>query len=283
MIEASRDDGASKVEASLLPWANLGLGQVDDEIASIHRLELQAGPIPQAAQTIRSLITRLEVCHFKVERHVRRITEAIGKMSLDLDPASIGHSHPKSGETAWLRDRTGRSRQGQEFIWVLQMWLTDTPYSDADPRGIPRTLFEKVNRALGERTPQRTLLVSALRDRLLLKSDRQPLPPELAEFWEPIERTDICHYSFPTNLEKTIEGIGRLEPVPDFAGCGSFDDSRSRMAQECFRALCAWSRGERSSLACQLGDTSPVKEWLVACLAKTLKEQVGLPESLRLR
>ena len=119
------------------------------------------------------------------------------------------------------------------------------------------------------------MLVSALVARMLLREDRQPLPSELAAFWEPIERTDLCHYSFPANVEKMICAIGRLEQVPDFVGCGSCDETRSRMAREYFRNLCAWLRGRRSSLASQLGERSPVKEWLAACLAKTLKEHGG--------
>ncbi len=194
------DDQTGTDQPSLAPWANLGLPQADAEIARIHQMEQRAGPLPPVAHAIRELITRFEICHFKIERHLQRIIQAISEMCLDLDPAAIGRSHPKSGPTAWRTDRTGRSRQGQEFIWLLQMWLADEPYSEEDPRAIPRSLFEEVKRALGKPDAQKSRLVEALLNRLLLKPDRRTLPAELAGFWLQIEATDICHYAFPSNF-----------------------------------------------------------------------------------
>ncbi|MBI2928356.1 MAG: hypothetical protein HYY24_22020 [Verrucomicrobia bacterium] len=264
-------------------WANLGLQQADAEIERIDQLEQRAAPIPPVAHAIRELITRFEICHFKMERHLERIIQAIGEMRLDFAPASIGRSHPKCGPAAWRTDRTGRGRQGQEYIWLLQMWLADEPFSAEDPRAIPRPLFEEVNRALGTRDAQKRRLVEALLDRLLLNPDRQPLPAELAGFRLQIEATDICHYAFPSNLKRMLEGIGRLEPVPDFLGCGSFGEAQRRVAEEHFHALRAWLQAGPSSLADRLGDRTPVKEWLAVCLAKTLKQLVGLHENLPLR
>jgi len=265
-------------QPSLEPWANLGLDQPDAEIGEIHRMELRAHPLPPVALRIRELITRLEICHFKVARHIGRIVEAIGSLRLDLNPADIGRAHPRCGEYAWRNDRTGVSRRGQEYIWALQMWLADTASSEADSRRVPRELAERVNGALGNKNASKVRLVSALVDRLVLRADRQPLPPELGSFWLQIEATDICHYAFPVNLERMIEGIGRLQPVPEFVGCGSFDEARRELAREAVRALRVWLRGEPSRLADQLGDRTPLKAWLVACLAKTLKELTHLPE-----
>jgi len=83
------------------------------------------------------------------------------------------------------------------------------------------------------------------------------------------------------NVERMICAIGRLKPVPEFAGCGSFDDERQRVAQKYFHALCTWLCGKTGKLNIQLGDRTPVKEWLAACLAKTLKEHVELQESMQ--
>ena len=110
----SADDRTSDADAEVQPWANLGLSQMDAEIARIGALKRRAEPLPPVATAIRELITRFEICHFKAERHIQRIIEAIGGMRLDLAPATIGAAHPKSGETAWRKDRTGRSRPGQE-------------------------------------------------------------------------------------------------------------------------------------------------------------------------
>ena len=162
------------------------------------------------------------------------------------------------------------------------MWLADTPYSEQDPRRIPRTLFDELTGALGERNAPKSTLVSALLARLVLTENRPPLPPELAAFWEPIERTDICHYAFPANARKMIEAIGKLEVPPDFEGCGSCGARQRELAQEHFQALCRWLRGEQGKLTAVLRDRTPVKAWLVACLAKTLKEHAGLPGKIPL-
>lgn len=264
----------------LAPWSNVVLQPDDKGIQWIHRLEQRAQPIPPPAWAIRELITRLAICHFKVERHIGRILEAIRSLSLDFVPASIGSTHPKSGEQAWLKDKTGRSRQGQEFIWALRLWLLDTPCATDDPRAIPPSLIANVQLALGPGDANKRLLVAALVNRLVLKSDREPLPAELTEFWVQVEATDICHYTFPANLERMIESIGNLEPARSFVGCGSCDDARSEMARVHVSAICSWLRGERDTLEIQLGERSPVRMWLAASLAKTLKELAGLPGPL---
>lgn len=280
MTEDARHTPETGWQPNLPPWSNLVLQPDDEEITWIHQLERQAMPIPPVAAAIRELITRFEICHFKAERHIARIVEAIGTLSLDFKPANIGQAHPKSGESAWQGEKTGRSRQGQEFIWALQMWLDDAHASDKDHRRVPSAFLEEVTRALGPCDARKRLLVSALLNRLLLRAGRQPLPPELGGFWEPVERTDICHYAFPSNLWQMLGSVGKLEPPSDFAGCGSCDDAQRRMAQEHFRALCAWLRAEPGLLENRLGNRSPVKTWLVASLAKTLKEQVCLSETL---
>jgi hypothetical protein len=96
----------------------------------------------------------------------------------------------------------------------------------------------------------------------------------------PVEATDICHYTFPANVQKMIQAIGKLELEPGFVGRGSCNPERRDMARRHFHALCTWLRGEPGSLDAQLGDRKPVKEWLAACLAKTLKELAALREPL---
>jgi len=90
-------------------------------------MERQVSPVPPDAQIIRGLISRIEACRFKYQRHIEHIIRSIGQMQTDIDPDSIGKAHPKSGVDAWRKDSTGRSRRGQEFIRVLQMWLDEKP------------------------------------------------------------------------------------------------------------------------------------------------------------
>jgi len=41
---------------------------------------------------------------------------------------------------------------------------------------------------------------------------------------------DICHYTFPENMDLVIQAIGRLEPSPSFQGCGSTNDELTAWA-----------------------------------------------------
>ena len=35
-------------------------------------------------------------------------------------------------------------------------------------------------------------------------------------------RVDICHYVSPQNLNLLLQGIGKMKPVDNFEGCGSY-------------------------------------------------------------
>lgn len=264
-------------------WFNINKEQPDDEMIRILRMRRRCAHLPRETKDIRGLITRLEICHFKFGRHIQKIVEAIGRTRLDFDPNSIGRFHPKPDEDAWKGDRTGRSRQGQEYIWILQMWLSgDAQLPEDDSRGIPQSLFASVYDAFGSRDPKKEALVSALVDRLMWKADQQPPPEGFETLSAQIGCTDICHYSFPKNVQRVIEAIGRLEPLPDFGGCGSSDEVQRQCAQRYFDALGAWLGGKSIEDAAPLGERTPPKAWLVACLAKTVKELAGLESSLPL-
>ena len=266
----------------LEPWGNIGIVQPDSEILKIYRLEQRIGTLSQETDNIRNLITRLEICHFKFEHHVLRIIESIGRMKVDFDPDSIGSAHPKCGENAWRADKTGRSRKGQEYIWVLQKWLAGEQPPERDPRGISRNLFEEVYNSLGERGKHKEALVSALLDRLLwnFETERKTSPEEFEDLFYQIDRTDICHYAFPENIKKTIEAIGELNSSQDFEGCGSSDEEHWEIAQYYFMDLTAWLQGGMSETGRMLGERTLLKEWLVECLAKTIKELAGISERM---
>jgi hypothetical protein len=261
-------------------WANIGFEQPDSEIIEIYRMEQRIGTLPKVAEDIRNLITRLEICHFKFEHHVLRIIGAIGSMELDLDPDSIGSARPSCGENAWREDKTGRSRKGQEYIWVLKAWVAGEKPPEEDSRGIPEKLFEEVYSSLGQRNKHKEALVSALLNRLLgnFETERKALEVQFEGLIYQIDRTDICHYEFPENIKKTIEAIGELKPSSDFEGCGSHDEEHQIMALHYVMELNAWLHGERSETGRMLGEKTLLKEWLVACLAKTIKELAWFEE-----
>ncbi len=279
--------GCRKEDVPMWQWSNIGLEQPDNEMTRIYRMERRLGQFPQVAKSIRELILRLEICHFKFESHLQRIIGSIGKMDIDFNPKSIGRFHPKEGENAWKGDKSGRSRQGQEYIWILQMWLNeDLQLSEQNRRSIPQSLFEGVHEALGKRDERKEVLVLALLDRLLWKTvsitDHRRLCKKFGLIGDQIARTDICHYSFPKNVQRMIQAIGMLQPLSDFEGCSSFEEERRQCAQRHFKALNAWLEGKRSRIEVKLGERTALKEWLVACLAKTLKEHVRFEDSLLL-
>ncbi|MGM0771734.1 MAG: hypothetical protein ACQESU_09040, partial [Halobacteriota archaeon] len=263
-------------------WANIGFEQPDEEIIELYRMEKSIENLPQVAKDIRNLISRLEICHFKFERHVLKIIGSIGKMQMDLDPDSIGKSHPKCGENAWLEDKTGRSRKGQEYIWVLQAWLAGEKPPEEDPEEIPEKLFGEVYDSLGQRNKHKEALVRSLLDRLLWNFgvERKELERNFKDLLYQIDRTDICHYSFPDNMRKMIEAIGKLEPSTEFKGCGSHDEEHKILALHYVLELNSWIHGEMSETGRLLGEKNYIKEWLVACLTKTIKELIWFEENI---
>ncbi|WP_440951823.1 hypothetical protein [Methanococcoides sp. FTZ1] len=275
-------DRFDKPDIPMEPWSNIGFEKADPEIIEIYRMEQRIGPLPKVARDIRNLITRLEICHFKFKNHVQRIIGSIGKMELDIDPDSIGNSHPKCGEDAWKEDKTGRSRKGQEYIWVLQAWVAGKKPPEEDTRGIPKKLFEEVYSSLGQRNKHKEALVLALLDRLLwnFETERKVLEKHFGDLIYQIDRTDICHYAFPDNVKKTIVSIGQLRPSIDFEGCGYHDEEHEIIALHYVMELNAWLRGEMSEAGKSLGEKTLLKEWLVACLAKTIRELAWFEEDM---
>jgi len=136
---------------------------------------------------------------------------------------------------------------------------------------------------LGERNTEKEKLVKLLIKRLLWKPiKRYNLGDQLDQLQDQIERTDICHYTFPDNIERVIAGIGSLTTAKDFQGCGSYNSVIKQRVLMWFKQLCKWISGEPGYLDRILGKRNNIKIWLAACLAKTLKEQVGLENKLPL-
>ena len=91
-------------------------------------------------------------------------------------------------------------------------------------------------------------------------------------------RMDICHYAFPKNLDLLLQGIGRMESINNFEGCGSFSTEIRTYIEEQFSKLYDYLKSNSEKKIS--GQNEQIKLWLIACLAKTIKEQVGLKKSL---
>jgi hypothetical protein len=87
-------------------------------------------------------------------------------------------------------------------------------------------------------------------------------------------RMDICHYTFPENMKLLIQAIGRMKPVDQFEGCGSYNPEIRNYIQKEVTELSRLSE----SLSCnaRFDRENALKHWLISCLIKTLKEQASL-------
>lgn len=256
-------------------WMNIEVSPDDKEIAEIDRLEDVLGNIPGHIRQVRELITLFETCHFKYQQHCRHIMESIAVLHPVVDVGRIGSSHPRHSGGAWKNDTTGRSRIGHHYILALRSWLGEDPAEHDGTAGFK----QRVRLWLGERGKSKDMLVRMLLARLLYRSVeeyRRGGEWKILEYQ--IESTDICNYAFPGNLERLLQGIGKLQPVEAHDGCGTFNDEiRSFMIRE-FLKLCEWLKSDIPDTG--FGKKEPARIWLVACFAKTIKEQIHLTDTL---
>jgi len=257
-------------------WSNIEISPDDPEIKGIDTFEKTLRDISLPVQRIRDLITGFEVCHFKYQRHLEYIKESILKLKPNIELKKIGSKHIRHGENAWKKDKTGRSRLGQKYVWALTNWLGDNP-KGKDLEHYDKRLGQKVMKWLGEKNPEKERLIRLLKARMVWdwKSYNKLLQEkENKELEFQVCRIDICHYLFPKNLDSLLRGIGEMMPVKAFEGCGSSNPDIKKFVHNEFTGL-------NDSLKSLTSSSNPdknelLKAWLFACLAKTLKEQVRL-------
>jgi hypothetical protein len=267
-------------------WCNIVISSDDPEIVEIDEFEKSLGTMPSNVKQIRELITRFEVCHFKYLQHIKHIKESIMSLKPTVNPKTIGIAHIRYGEKAWRKDKTGRSLIGQKYVWALTRWLGDSPKVENNAH-YDKNLGQKVDNWLGEKNQEKEGLVRLLIARLTWEGESADEALEQFEKlmrrgkYEELEnqilRTDICHYLFSKNLDLLLQGIGHRKPVKEFEGCGSFNsDIRENIEKE-FSVLDEML--ETINSKDKQSKNELIKEWLIACLAKTMKEQVGLKRS----
>ena len=96
---------------------------------------------------------------------------------------------------------------------------------------------------------------------------------EFKELEFQICRMDICHYAFPSNLERLLRGTGDMKAIENFEGCGSFDNNIKEFIE---KELLDLYDLFKSFYTNKSDKKNQIKAWLTACLIKTLKEQVKL-------
>ena len=259
-------------------WANIVVDADDQEVAAIDHLQRTLGELPGEVVTVRALISRFEICHFKVKEHYGHILESIAALSPVVDPQRIGSVHPRQGGDSWMKDTTGRSEVGMQYVLALRSWLGEEASRDLE--GLAE-VQELVDASLGEKSDEKIRLVNLLRDRLLDRDLEKHLSGgELSGLKLQLLSCDICHYAFPQNLKQAIRAIGKLQPASDFEGCGSANAEVTSFARLEFGTLSAWLAGKDPEDDLDLGERTRTKVWLAACLAKTLKQHVRLDMAL---
>jgi hypothetical protein len=261
-------------------WSNIKVPAQDPEIIKIDRYEKKLRVLPEKVYIIRELITRFEVCHFKYQQHLNNIKDSIMKLEPNIDPGKIGANHIQKGENAWRKDKTGRSKMGQQYVWAIRKWLGENPLIKPVDH-FNGKLYDQINKWLGYKHPDKIRLVRLLLARLTWdwKSYQELIR---GGEWEELElqvcSIDICHYAFPQNLGLILKGLGNMAPIEGFKGCGSFDKNRKSFVEkevliltELLSSLVENDRDDKNN---------SIRIWLFACLIKTIKEQVNLPESM---
>jgi len=260
-------------------WSNIEASPQDPEIIEIDDFGRDLGELSEDVENVRELIRRFEVCHFKSKVHLTYLIDSISHLYPNIVPVVIGENHISKGEDRLRNDTTGRSVLGQQYVCSLKNWLGD--HSQQDSEYFSTDINKKIKKLLNAKEPEKERLVSLLVSRLMWdwesykKYQTNGSPGELET---QVYRMDICHYAFPKHLAILLEGIGRNRPVEDFEGCGSFNSVTKMFIEEQFVNLCDNLRSLTNKV--RLDKSERLKVWLIASLAKTLKEQVGIEVAL---
>lgn len=260
-------------------WSNIEVSPRDPEILEIDNLQNKLGKLPQNISQIRELITRFEVCHFKYREHLDKIKKSILSLHPSVVPSKIGANHIQHGENAWRNDSTGRSLIGQQYLWAIRIWLDNGSPREFSEHG-NKQLGQQVQKWLGTKSLDKIQLVRLLLARLTWdwKSYEEQQGGEFQDIEYQASRMDICHYAFPKNLNLLLQAIGKMTPVRKFEGCGAYDTSIKTYIEKQFSILNDMLLSMSEAESHDKHDL--IRMWLIACLAKTLKEQTGLKEPI---
>lgn len=260
------------------PWSNIEIASDDPEILKINKFEKLLGDIPPNVLQIRELITGFEVCHFKYQQHIKYIKTSIATLKPNIELQRIGAHHIRQAEVEWMKDSTGRSQTGQQYLRAIEAWIKKNPEAERS-EGSHDQFENKIWEWLGEKDPEKErltrLLVARLKwdwesyEKLLKGDDKDELEYQVC-------RMDICHYTFPENMDRIIQAIGKRQPVKDFEGCGSYNSEIKSYIEKEVKSLN--DQIKSFELEKELEKEQLARIWLLSSLIKTIKEQAGLKE-----
>ena len=91
-----------------------------------------------------------------------------------------------------------------------------------------------------------------------------------------ITRIEVCHHHCIQNVERILQMIGETEPSC-VLGCGDTDAQLAAELRGTMSEIAAWVDGrtqDAGHVSDVLDERTPVKQWLAACLCKTLANQL---------
>jgi len=259
-------------------WSNIQISLQDTEIIKINNLEKRLGELPDKVNRIRELITRFEVCHFKYQQHLKKIKDSITELTPTVDTTKIGINHIQHGENVLNRDTTGKSLVGQQYVWALKEWLNDNAKSEISDN-YDKKLGQQIQKWLGNKNSDKIRLVRLLLARLSwdwTSYEKLQHGGKFKDIEFQASRLDICHYAFPKNLDLLLEGIGQMKAIEEkrFEGCGSYNTEIKAYLEKEFLDLNDTLKSLQINNGLNTNDL--IKTWLVACLAKTIKENINI-------
>jgi len=285
-------------------WDNLGEHR-DDKMDEIDAAGRALSTLSEEATAIRRLITSLEMCHHKAKRRVANLLHAVGSGRTDKGPRLPKGEPLRREQVRW-----------RALADVLDLWVTGVPLEDAlDELPHHAALLRDFYKRLGDLTHLKAWQIERLRIRILdhvfpfvhyeaIEADgqtsdlvRQTRGQRLITGTRPgaqtefslaaaIDNTVPCNWNFEANLRlvlSTIGGQGDTSDIWAAHACNlQFNPVREEMKPlvEALDDYAADARrfGPDHPLIAPLGEPAPLKKWLAASLAKTIRVQLVLDE-----
>ncbi len=253
-------------------WSNAG-AERDEEMTRIDALIGDPEALSDQLLRLRALIGALDLCHYRGVQRVERIIEVIGAMDPEtgtLDP-----------DVCVMCDDIHRR---QMLARMCELWLKQTPLREARAQlpGYGADVDEVYTR-LGDFSPLKAWQVERLQLKILDYGFADVVHGH-TEHHGPVEEHPAgpCPWELEGRLLETLSAIGGGSPgaSDDDETCHVRYEENHSQVHEIADALdaFAWQQVDMVGdywVHATLGVYCPIKAWLAASLAKTIRAQTG--------
>ncbi len=249
-------------------WSNVAT-EYDDEMARIDGIIGDADGLGEQVVRLRTLIGTLDLCQHRSAHRVECLIDVIG--AVDAETGTVSSTTPVGCD--------GRARR-QALAQICELWVKQTPLAEAQAlqpeyAGDVAEIYER----LGDFSPLKAWQV----ERLQLKIADYGFSDVIQSYAEgggPAETAEgPCRWELENRLLDAFSAIG--------GGVGTaHDDGQCRLRYGHVREQILDIAGALDDFAWQqptgagwvhaaLGVYSPLKAWLAASLARTIRSQLG--------